>query len=211
MAHRIGKKFLWEEVDTAIREYQPLLGMEMSNSGIRVAGPFKARVNSEKPTLFEVKLEVKPDYRFKEPTVYEVGGRIPRKPNRHINPNNTCCLGAPWLWSLYETTNTFEKFLNGRMGSFFFSQAYFNEYESWPFGELPHGDEGIILSISSALKVPNRLVDIRCALAALIKPGGRSWLNAVEKYPDLREVRKTIGPTRAKKIQLELSKLALQL
>ena len=43
---------------------------------------------------------------------------------------------------------SFENFISGPLRNFFLSQAYFEKYNRWPFGERAHGSAGIVESAS---------------------------------------------------------------
>ena len=73
--------------------------------------------------------------------VFETGRKIPKKPDFHINPDDSCCLG------LFENPRpkTLLDFIRNYILPFFVWQAYYKKYEEKPpWGEYSHGQAGII-------------------------------------------------------------------
>ncbi len=79
------------------------------------------------------------------PTVKEVSGRISRKPEFHINPDGTMCLGAPFeVRRKYLQDRSLRTFINQQLIPFLYGCSIKLKYNYWPYEELAHGGQGII-------------------------------------------------------------------
>lgn len=79
------------------------------------------------------------------PTAREVGGRIPREADFHINPDGTMCLGAPLaIRRKYKQDPSLKSFINQQVIHFLYGYSIKQEKNYWPFDELSHGGKGIV-------------------------------------------------------------------
>lgn len=79
------------------------------------------------------------------PQVREVGGRIPRVPERHVNPSDgSACLYLPEDLAV-RSSRPFDVvgFLNGPVRTYFLGQAGVELGAPFPIGEWGHGDDGL--------------------------------------------------------------------
>lgn len=93
---------------------------------------------------------------MQEPAVYEIGGRIPRKPSRHINPNGDCCITVWEHWLLTAADNSFANYLEGPVNEYFLGQYRYEQTGKWPFGERAHGQAGLLEAYVQILGVSPR-------------------------------------------------------
>ena len=79
------------------------------------------------------------------PQVCEIGGRIHRDSDHHINSKDgACCLFIPdEFWYQHSEGMNLVDFLNGPVRSFFIYQALLERGEKWRWGERSHGEKGI--------------------------------------------------------------------
>lgn len=78
------------------------------------------------------------------PIAKEIGGRIPRKHDFHVNDDGAMCLGAPLeVRRLYKQTPSLEAFINRLLIPFLYSFSFKEKYGYMPFGELSHGVKGV--------------------------------------------------------------------
>lgn len=102
------------------------------------------------------------------PTVKEVSGRIPRKPEFHINPDGTMCLGAPFeVRRRYLRDRSLRAFIDQQLIPFLYGCSIKLKYNYWPYEELSHGGQGIIEYYQKLLGVETDLavIEILKALA----------------------------------------------
>ncbi len=159
------KRISLDEVKAAIAFEQPRL-MAVENGGnIVVSGAYLlvedgAAINPAGPiTSFDVKIIVPPDYPRSEPKVFEVGDRIPRCADRHINPDGDCCVTVWEHWLATADDQSFADFLSGPLYEYFLSQYWFERTGTWAFGERAHGARGLHDAYAEVLVIADQKVD----------------------------------------------------
>lgn len=176
-------KLTLEEVTAAIAFRQPKLRARRDGSAIQVEGSYLvfepgSVANPAGPiSEFEIKIVVTPGYPGHEPAVFELAGRIPREPSRHINHNGTCCVTVWEHWLASASDHSFAAFLNGPLNEYFLGQYSFETTGKWPFGERSHGKAGLEEAYADALGIPNNKRNLIYHLRLLAKdwPKGH-WL-----------------------------------
>ncbi|NKW81245.1 hypothetical protein HGG72_14430 [Ochrobactrum pecoris] len=137
-----------EEVRSAIAFDQPKLHASADGQSINVEGTYlvfeKDVVSAPDGPIaeFYIKIELTDHYPRFEPRVFEVGGRIPRNPDRHINPDGDCCVTVWENWLVMVKDHSFSNFLNGPLNEYFLGQFWFEKTGKWPFGERGAWDAG---------------------------------------------------------------------
>jgi len=112
---------------------------------IIVKGTFPIVSNGRVLDRYSVEIEIPPDYPRSWPIVREVGGRIPRTSDCHINPDGSACLFLPDEASIKLPKDlSFRNFLDGPVRNFFIGQSLVELNQPWPSGERPHGAAGIL-------------------------------------------------------------------
>ena len=92
---------------------------------------------------YEVEIIIPKDYPATPPKAKEIGGKIPK--NFHLNNDGTLCLGVP-----IEVKRKFYKkrsllgFVEVLLIPFLYSHRFEEIHREMPYGELPHGIEGIL-------------------------------------------------------------------
>lgn len=116
---------------------------------------FKANVSGCDEIVDSYKLEIIVPNKFPQalPKVKETAGKIPRDGNYHVNPDGTLCLGSPLrlLKKIHSVPS-----LNGFTGKCLVPYLYAVSYKlrnggDFLFGELAHGDQGIVDDYSTIL------------------------------------------------------------
>lgn len=149
-----------KDVKSAISFDQPKLLAEQSNDNIVIKGKFVLVDRNSFPdpagplAEYDILLEVTNRFPIDEPKLFEVGGRIPREPERHINTDGSCCVCVWEYWLAREENPSFEAYLNGPVYSFFISQFTYEQTGQWPFGEWRHGVHGLEEAYSEILNIP---------------------------------------------------------
>lgn len=155
-----------EEVKEAIVFDQPKLRASANGRDIQIAGSYlvfeKGVVAAPGGpiTEFVVRIELSPLYPRREPKVFEVGGRIPREPDRHINPDGDCCVTVWENWLVTADDPSFSGFISGPLNEYFLGQYWFERTGKWPFGERAHGAPGLAEAYADALGIPNKREDL---------------------------------------------------
>ena len=60
-----------------------------------IEGRFRFAANDDIRDTYDLRITIQPNFPREVPTVVEVGGKIPREPYYHVNPDTTLCLGSP--------------------------------------------------------------------------------------------------------------------
>ena len=114
-----------DEVKTAIAFDQPKLRASVDRHVIRIDGSYLVFENGVVAapggpiTAFDIKMEFSDRYPRREPKVFEVGGQIPRKAERHINSDGDCCVTVWENWLVATQDQSFASYINGRSTSIF--------------------------------------------------------------------------------------------
>lgn len=94
---------------------------------------------------YEIEILIPDNYPDSPPTVKEIQGKIPEDFHRNKDAGSTLCLGTPIAVArkFKENSNLLD-FVEKQVVPFLFSYSYYKEHGEMPYGELPHGGEGII-------------------------------------------------------------------
>jgi hypothetical protein len=99
--------------------------------------------NNSVTDAFDVELRVLPKFPAEPPIVRETGGRVPR--TFHTNPDRTLCLGSPLrLRMRLKERPDLLAFVEGSLIPYFYALVRHQRGEELPFGELAHGDRGLL-------------------------------------------------------------------
>ena len=157
----------------AIAYDQPKLQATRKGVEIHVRGSYllfedDVASNPEGPiTQYDIAIILAPTYPYQEPKVFEVGNRISRCADNHINFDGSCCLTVWEHWLITTDDNSFVSFLKGPLYEYFISQLWFERTGEWPFGERPHGEAGLVEAYADALDIPNNKKDVTYYLKLL--------------------------------------------
>lgn len=151
-----------DEVKASLTFDQPKLRASANGHSIRVEGSYLVFEKDvvaapDGPiTSFDIEMEFADRYPRREPKVFEVGDRIPRKPERHINPDGDCCVTVWENWLVATRDHSFASYMNGPLNEYFLGQFWYERTGKWPFGERSHGAKGLEEAYADALGIPNK-------------------------------------------------------
>ncbi|RAV06606.1 hypothetical protein [Paenibacillus sp. YN15] len=121
---------------------------------------FKAKVEGlpEIEDSYSLSIRIPSKFPFHIPIVEEDGGKIPRDHNYHINPDNTLCLGSPLrLFKKLSRNPTINVFAEECLVPYLYAVSYkLQNGGSFIFGELAHGQKGIIYDYTQLLGLTTR-------------------------------------------------------
>lgn len=119
---------------------------------------------------YELRISVPPPSTQLLPSVLEVGGRIPRHPDNHVNTDGTLCLGAPLrLQIICGKNSSFLDFANELICPFLYSTTLKERGSvKFHFGELAHGAAGLLSDYEELLGVSGPVAVYR-SLCLLLK------------------------------------------
>jgi len=152
-----------EDIEALLDRQQGMSLIPSWDKGFLLAGDYRFQAKPEGGELvsdqFAIKILVPATFPSQLPTFWEVGSRIPKKANWHINIKTDCsiCLGGglslrlvarkhPSLTSYFENTLVpylYAVCLRERHGG------------SFIFSELSHGEEGLIEEVRDLLVLPS--------------------------------------------------------
>lgn len=131
-------------LEAEVQEEFPDLIVRQRGDSIVAEGTFSLFENGKAADQFAVRVELPPESPKGYPTLFEIGGRIPAIPDRHVNEGamSCCVLAVDELLFKYPNGCSLLDFLRGPVRDFFISQSYFESNQDWPFGARSHGLEG---------------------------------------------------------------------
>jgi hypothetical protein len=138
---------------------QPDLRLSIVDDAVQVRGSYAVHDGGVVLERYQVEIRFPRDYPKTVPVVEEIGGRIPRITDRHISGDGTACLLVPEEW-LLARDQSFRALLDGPIRNFFLGQILVEAGKPWPFGERPHGYDGLIESYMELLAItdPARVI-----------------------------------------------------
>ncbi len=107
---------------------------------------------------YNLQIKIFQNFPYSIPIVTEVEGKIPRDGNHHVNPDKTLCLGSQIkLLELIHKKPTLEGFVEYCLIPFLYAATLKMEYNiDFIFGELAHGDDGLIDEYCALFGVTNK-------------------------------------------------------
>ena len=93
---------------------------------------------------FLVHIDLPEGYPYELPRAFEIGGRIPRNPDHHVNRDGSLCLGVPEeLWLQMQGDFEIGPFIKRALTPFLIGTSEKLRSGRWPGIERPHGATGI--------------------------------------------------------------------
>jgi len=122
-------------------ELEPGRFVVKGNLGFRV--PYNGKIIEDD---YDIEIQIPDDYPHSPPDVKEVGDKIPKNVDFHVNVSNgTLCLGAPLaVKTTFGRQRNLLWFVEKQLVPFLFGISYKLKYGKLPFGELSHGGEGLL-------------------------------------------------------------------
>jgi len=122
----------------------PELYLVQRDETMIVAGIFPLVDGQRVVDRFVIELELPRTYPKGVPVLREVGGRIPRTADRHVEGDGKACIFLPDEYC-YKHPNGMDliDFLRGPVLGFLVGQSLAERGQPWPQGERAHGTDGI--------------------------------------------------------------------
>lgn len=160
-----------EKMRAEVQAAYPNLHFYPQGDRVLVRGMLPILHEREELDRYAVEIVLLADYPDILPLVFEVGGRVPRDADHHINrETGEACLFVPdERWRVCPPSMGFLEFLDGPVRSFFLGQSLFRLTGEWPFGQRSHGGDGIREYYSELLGTEDATV-IRGYLECLSRP-----------------------------------------
>lgn len=185
---------LCDEIKHVIAIDQPELEAAIYDKSVIVKGKYhlqpKAGDNLSLGSLDKFDIEIVFDSNFPEtePVVREVGGKIPRSAQYHINDQSgTCCLEVWEVWLANNPNADVKSFFEAPLRNFFLGQIFYKENGRFPFGEHDHYEEGRLAAYSELLECDEKKETITNYLRTLtFSPPRGHWLCPCESGLKIR-------------------------
>lgn len=138
------------ETKDFLKDYPNMAIMPSKGSDMVLKGVFKFSATPKGMRTiidsYQILIVVPDDFPRAIPTVTETGRKIPRDGKHHVNPDGSLCMGSPLrlLQKLHPRPNLVG-FAESCLVPFLYGVSYkLQTGEDFPFGELDHGNPGII-------------------------------------------------------------------
>ena len=149
-------------LDDFLNEYPGMSTVPHSGLGVLLRGKFRFKAKIPEG------LEIKDDYRLEIlvprsfpqalPVIKEIDGKIPRDGKYHVNRDGSLCTGSPLrLLMISHEVADFNTFINKSLVPYLYAVS--NKLRNggdFVFGELAHGERGIVEDYSEILGLKNR-------------------------------------------------------
>ncbi len=177
---------LLQEIQETILPDQPRLKAFIYGCLVIVEGTFDVmhtapmNLSEDKLDDFQIRLQFTSNFPAPngEPRLFEISEpeRIPKIPDRHVNPDGSCCFEIWERWLVREKNPSAKTFFDGPINDYFFGQHYFEKRDVWPGDEHAHGKPGVIKCFAKILGCQPNETEIIDWLRLLSKPKIRGHL-----------------------------------
>ena len=142
----------YQKLEAEVQESYPDLRLVVRNGRLLFRGSFPVRHDDDEVDRFQIEISF-PEGINKLPAIREIGGRIPRDDDHHVNAGTgDICTDVPELILLRGQPSLVE-YLDGPVRNFFLSQIIVASGKTWPFGQWDHGKKGLLQAYGELLGV----------------------------------------------------------
>jgi hypothetical protein len=140
------------ELEEMLRARFPTMHAFIEDRQCRVSGTLTLVQDGCAFDRYQIDVVLPEDYPMRPPRVWEIGGRIPRKADRHIFLDGALCLGTPLaLWVTLNGDFRLERVLDIPVRNFLIGNSLVEQGDRWPNGERTHGAAGLIEHLAELL------------------------------------------------------------
>jgi hypothetical protein len=135
---------LLDQLRSDLAAKYPALHAYPNEDRVLVQGSYAVQHEGAELDWYLIEVELPRNYPQFLPRTKEIGGRIARCVDRHINLDGSLCLGVPEeLWLKFAGKFDIVSYLEGPVRTFLISNSLVELGHSWPHGERSHGAAGI--------------------------------------------------------------------
>jgi hypothetical protein len=147
--------------------------VEINNDKVELAGEYHLKAKLAGSQLvdrtYQLRLICPRDYPRKLPKVLDEGRYLPRNQEYHTYSDGSFCLGSELkIKSLLRDDHSFTAFFENIVDRFLYAVSHRIEFGNFPYGELAHGEQGLIDDYGGMFGLNGKLPVLR-ALNALGK------------------------------------------
>lgn len=132
-----------QEKFSGLKLVEPGSGRFVVKGNLGFSVPYNGKVIKDD---YDIEIEIPDDYPQSPPPVKELGNKIPKDADFHVNAHDgTLCLGAPLaVKRTFSQQRNLLWFVEQQVVPFLFGISYKAKYGHMPFGELSHGSQGLL-------------------------------------------------------------------
>jgi len=163
---------LYKEIWKAVQDTYPELSFIERDSDVLVAGYYVLFEGSQVYDRYLIEVEMPTESPKGLPIVREIGGRIPRESDRHMEAAGKACIVLPdAFWYEHPKGMSLLDFLDGPVRGFFAGQSLIELgiKDPWPVGQWGHVHVGIIDFYSGVFGTKDP--EVICRYLNLLKRG----------------------------------------
>ena len=200
-----------DQVTEAQARHPNLELLRYPSGTLRIRGRVGFSMEYESHTIedhYLLDLQIPDDYPASPPFVFEMEGKIPKTFGHFMKAGNFC-LGAPVkVRRQFAEHKNLLHFIDDQVIPYLFAYSYKRDYSKMPFGELLHGEAGLLQYYMGFFEVPpiEAMKLLKCLADDIAPPlmacpcGGRRKLRDCHA-PQLTELRPHLPP---KQFEIEL-------
>ena len=149
-------------LDQFLEDYPQMSMAPCSDSSVQLQGKFRFIAKEGNDSIVEdvFRLEIVVPNKFPRvlPVVKEIGGKIPREDDFHVNRDGSLCLGSPLrLLKIINETECLNGFVSKCLVPYLYAVSNkLRNGSDFVFGELAHGEQGIIDDYSVMFSLKGR-------------------------------------------------------
>ena len=151
-----------ENIQQQLTSTYPDLSVTSDSGKIIIKGSFPIGFEERVLDRYQVRIQ----WPFTEdtaPTFREIGGRIPWIAERHVNPDGEACLLVPEEWLLLPShERSVLHYLGEPVRDFLLGQSIVERGGTWPWGERPHGFDGLVQAYEEMLGMKGAITVYKC-------------------------------------------------
>lgn len=160
-------------IEDFLSAYPKLRIVEFSDDKLELAGEYDLKAQLIGSQLVDRKYQLRiifpPDYPRTLPKVFDEGNYFPLDQEYHTYSDGSFCLGSELkIKSLLLDDHSISSFFEGAVDPFLYAVTHRIEFGNFPYGELAHGEPGLIDDYGEMFRVSGKLAVMR-ALQALGK------------------------------------------
>jgi hypothetical protein len=140
--------------------------VEINNDEIELAGEYHLKAQLAGSQLvdrtYQLRLVCPRDYPRKLPKVMDDGIYFPRNQKYHTYSDGSFCLGSELkIKSLLHDDYSFTAFFEKIVDRFLYGVTHYIEFGNFPYGELAHGEQGLIDDYGEMFGLSGKLAIVR--------------------------------------------------
>ncbi|MDD5504799.1 MAG: SEC-C domain-containing protein [Candidatus Omnitrophica bacterium] len=155
---RRNEQFYSREAHSVTEHFPKLIFYTRGEDILVLKGDIEIKDGADILDVYQIEIKFPKSYPRDIPILIEVGGRIPRIANRHVNDKTgICCIGPrleqrqKWL-----KDSRIYVYITDFVLPFLANQSYYERVGDWKNGQYDHGAKGILTYYSEAFGISDR-------------------------------------------------------